>query len=343
MTSIGPYKLNSRVVLAPMAGVTDQPFRILCKRLGAALTPSEMITSNIRLWNRDKCRLRRCHDGEAEPRVVQIAGSDPAMMAEAALVNAAEGAQIIDINMGCPAKKVLKRSAGSALLQYPDLVKDILQAVVRAVDIPVTLKIRTGWDTENRNGVDIARLAEGCGIKALAVHGRTRACAFKGDVEYDTIAAIKQAVSIPVFANGDVQSPEKAKMVLDHTGADGVMIGRGAQGRPWIFSEINHYLDQGTHMTPLALQEKQQIVLEHLANLHTFYGPDKGIFFARKHATWYLQNLADNSLATTEFILESRKKFNALTDCNKQLEAINTIFHTLLTQQLEKPSRELAA
>jgi tRNA-dihydrouridine synthase B len=343
VTSIGPYKLDSRVVLAPMAGVTDQPFRVLCRHQGAALAASEMITSNIKLWNREKCRLRRRHDGESEPRVVQIAGADPEMMAEAALINAAEGAQVIDINMGCPAKKVLKKSAGSALLQYPDLVEEILSAVVRAVDIPVTLKIRTGWNTENRNGLDIARLAEDCGIQSLAVHGRTRACAFKGEAEYDTIASIKQAISIPVFANGDIGSPEKAKFVLDHTGADGVMIGRGAQGRPWIFAEINHYLEQGTFMIPLNLHEIHAVVRKHLLTLHEFYGPEKGIFYARKHVTWYLQHLAETARTSNEFSIAARKRFNAITQCSDQLEVIDSIFSSLKRQQLKQPSREMAA
>jgi len=274
-----------------MAGVTDQPFRTLCRQYGAALTPSEMVSSNIKLWHRDKNRLRRCHAGEREPRVIQIAGADPRMMAEAAKLNVDEGAQIIDINMGCPAKKVLKRSAGSALLQYPGLVREILDAVVAAVTVPVTLKIRTGWDPAHRNGVAIARLAENAGIQALAVHGRTRACAFKGGVEDDTIAAIKAAVRIPVFANGDINTPRQAAAVLDYTGADGIMIGRGAQGRPWLFREIGHYLTTGTELPAITLTEVQSIVARHLRHLYAFYGEAKGVLLARKHVHWYLRSI----------------------------------------------------
>ena len=354
MIKIGPYTLESRVVLAPMAGVTDQPFRILCRQYGAALTPSEMVTSNILLWEREKCRLRRCHDGESEPRVVQIAGSDPQMMAEAARLSVAQGAQVIDINMGCPAKKVLKRSAGSALLQFPALVEEILKAVVDAVDVPVSLKIRTGWTPENRNGVEIARLAEDCGIQSLAVHGRTRACAFKGDVEYDTIAAIKQAVSMPVIANGDITSPQQAKKILAYTETDGVMIGRAAQGRPWIFNEINHFLATGMQLPPKSLEAIHQVMHTHLAHLYKFYGPKKGILFARKHTAWYLGKLEpilDSSITGNQFnnfILASRQQFNRLMDGTAQLEFLEQFFQTLEQktehqQQKEQPMRSLAA
>ncbi|MFT5320676.1 MAG: tRNA-dihydrouridine synthase B [Pseudohongiellaceae bacterium] len=349
MIKIGPFSLNSRVVLAPMAGVTDLPFRHLCRSHGAALTPSEMITSNIKLWNQEKSRLRRCYDGEQEPRVVQIAGSDPAMMAEAARMNAEQGAQIIDINMGCPAKKVLKRSAGSALLQHPSLVETILKAVVASVDVPVSLKIRTGWDTQNRNGVDIARLAEDCGIQSLAVHGRTRACAFKGSVEYDTIAAIKDAISIPVFANGDIASPEQAAHVLKHTRADGLMIGRAAQGRPWIFNAISHYLELGSQMPAPTLTDVRDIMTGHVRNIHSFYGPVKGVFFARKHVTWYLSNLCetpDIDCSGPEFdsmILAFRKQFNSLQDCNAQLDNIESIFQLLIHSRVKQQQKELAA
>lgn len=346
MIKIGGYTLESRLALAPMAGVTDQPFRKLCKNFGAAITPSEMITSNVRLWEREKCRLRRCHDGESEPRVVQIAGAEPAMMAEAAQLNVAEGAQVIDINMGCPAKKVLKRSAGSALLQYPQLVHDILTAVVSAVDVPVTLKIRTGWDPDNRNGVDIARLAEDCGIASLAVHGRTRACAFRGEVEYDTIAAIKQAISIPVFANGDITSPRQAAEILAYTGADGVMIGRGAQGSPWLFREINHYLEHGTETPALPLGQIHRIVQQHLSDIHGFYGPVKGVFFARKHTAWYLAKLAirqgENSQAALA-LADWRSRFNKLEDCSAQLDMLDKIFKHLAEQQQEQTIKGLAA
>ena len=332
-----------------MAGVTDLPFRRLCRQFGAALTPSEMITSNIKLWNREKCRLRRCHEDEHEPRVVQIAGADPLMMAEAARLNVEQGAQVIDINMGCPAKKVLKRSAGSALLQYPALVQDILKAVVNAVDVPVTLKIRTGWDAEHRNGVDISRLAEACGIQSLAVHGRTRACAFRGEVEYDTIAAIKEAVSIPVFANGDITSGRQARKVLDHTRADGIMIGRAAQGRPWIFSEINHFLETGSLLPPRSLAQILVTMRTHLESLHDFYGPEKGIFFARKHTAWYLGNLQPlpgsvmSDMAFAQFIQASRQRFNKLQECSSQLDTLESIFEQLLNQKEKQPLTELAA
>ena len=255
MISIGPYQLANRVILAPMAGVTDQPFRQLCRRLGAGLVVSEMVTSDTRLWNSRKSRLRLQHDGEPEPRSVQIAGGDPEMMAEAARMNAQLGAQIIDINMGCPAKKVCNKAAGSALLRDEPLVAAICAAVVQAVDIPVTLKIRTGWDPENRNALRIARIAEDSGIQALAVHGRTRSELYTGHAEYDTIAAVKQSISIPVFANGDIDSPQKAAEVLQHTGADAVMIGRAAQGRPWIFREIDHYLRSGELLAEPPLAE----------------------------------------------------------------------------------------
>lgn len=269
---IGPYTLPNRLILAPMAGVTDRPFRQLCRRLGAGMVVSEMVTSDVRLWNSRKSRLRLIHDGEDEPRSVQIAGGDPAMLAEAAQRNVELGAQIIDINMGCPAKKVCNKAAGSALLRDEALVAEILDAVVRAVDVPVTLKIRTGWDRDNRNGVTVAKLAEQAGIQALAVHGRTRADLYTGEAEYETIAAIKQAVSIPVFANGDIDSPEKARKVIEQTGVDALLIGRAAQGRPWIFREIDHYLRTGEHLPAAPLPEVQSILLEHLAELHLFMG-----------------------------------------------------------------------
>ena len=238
---IGPYILPNRLILAPMAGVTDQPFRQLCRRLGAGMVVSEMVTSDVRLWNSRKSRLRLLHEGDPEPRSVQIAGGDPQMLAEAAARNVELGAQIIDINMGCPAKKVCNKAAGSALMKDEKLVSEILEAVVGAVDVPVTLKIRTGWDRQNKNGLSIARIAEESGIAALAVHGRTRADLYTGNAEYETVAAIKQAVAIPVFANGDIDTPEKARLVLDKTGADGLLIGRAAQGKPWIFREINRH------------------------------------------------------------------------------------------------------
>lgn len=321
MIRIGPYSLDSRVVLAPMAGVTDQPFRRLCRRFGAALTPGEMLTSNIELWHSTKNRNRRRHQGEQEPRVVQIAGSDPAMMAQAAQLNVANGAQIIDINMGCPAKKVLKKAAGSALLKDELLVRDILQAVVAAVDVPVTLKIRTGWCPETRNAPVIARIAEDSGISSLAIHGRTRACRFNGVAEYDTIAQVKQGIGIPVFANGDIGTPEKAAAVLEHTGADGVMIGRGAYGHPWIFSEIDHFLRHGEHFSPLSSLQLKDLILEHVASLHTFYGEVRGGMVARKHVGWYLDTIARSDGADNENT-ERRRAFNALAASTDQLDMI---------------------
>ncbi len=288
---IGPYSLRNKLVLAPMAGVTDRPFRQLCKSLGAGMAVSEMVTSRAELRDSLKSRRRRDHEGEVEPRIVQIAGGDPEMMAEAARLNAAEGAQIIDINMGCPAKKVCNKAAGSALLQDEDLVKRILDATVAAVDVPVTLKIRTGWDREHKNGLKIAALAEAAGIQALAVHGRTRADLYQGEAEYDTIRAIKAAVKIPVLANGDVDSPEKAKEVLDATGADFVMIGRAAQGRPWIFREIEHFMATGRHLAQPSPSEVCSIMLGHLDNLYGFYGEFSGVRVARKHISWYLKTL----------------------------------------------------
>ena len=287
MMRIGPYQLRNNLVVAPMAGVTDRPFRMLCRRLGAGLAVSEMVASNSLLWGSEKTKRRANHEGEPEPKSVQIVGADPAMLAEAARVNVANGAQIIDINMGCPAKKVCNVMAGSALLRDESLVTRLLESVVRAVDVPVTLKIRTGWDRSSRNGVTIARIAEQSGIQALSVHGRTRADAFMGEAEYDTIAAIKAAVKIPVIANGDIDSPKKAREVLTHTGCDGLMIGRAAQGRPWIFREIEHFLATGERLPEPAPQEVRDILLGHLVNLYEFYGETLGVRVARKHISWY--------------------------------------------------------
>ncbi|MFO7277310.1 MAG: tRNA dihydrouridine synthase DusB [Pseudomonadota bacterium] len=298
---IGPYVLPSRVVLAPMAGVTDRPFRVLCRRLGAGLAASEMLTSDTRLWNTPKSRRRMDHAGEPEPRVVQLAGADPDALAEAARLNVALGAQIIDINMGCPAKKVCGRACGSALLRDEALVARILDAVVRAVDVPVTLKIRTGWDRAHRNGVRIARLAQECGVQAIAVHGRTREDMFEGSAEYETIRAIKSEVSIPVFANGDIDSPRKAREVLDFTGADGVMLGRAAHGAPWIFRAVNSELDGEPvahgECGSLSRAEVRAIILEHLESLYAFYGEDAGVRIARKHLGWYCRQIADSARA----------------------------------------------
>jgi len=292
---IGPYLIEPPIGLAPMAGVTDKPFRLLCKRLGAGLATTEMTTSDPRLWTTRKSLHRMDHSGEPEPVSVQIAGYDPAMLAEAARYNADQGAQIIDINMGCPAKKVCNVYAGSALLQDEPLVARILAAVVAAVDIPVTLKIRTGWNRDNRNGVRIAKIAEDSGIAALAVHGRTRADAYEGEAEYATIAAIKHAVSIPVWANGDIDSPQKAKLVLARTHCDGLLIGRAAQGRPWIFREIAHYLTTGEVLEPPSADEVCAILCGHLEALYAFYGELAGVRIARKHLGWYAKDRAENS------------------------------------------------
>jgi tRNA-dihydrouridine synthase B len=290
---IGPYALPSNVVLAPMAGVTDRPFRVLCRKFGAGLAASEMITADTRLWNTSKSRNRMNHEGEPEPRVVQLAGADPQALAEAARANVALGAQIIDLNMGCPAKKVCGKLCGSALLTDESLVARILQAVVRAVEVPVTLKIRTGWDRARKNGVNIACLAEDSGIAALAVHGRTRADFYAGDAEYATIRAIKERVRIPVFANGDIATPEKAREVLDFTGADGVMIGRASHGAPWIFRAVNARLREGIAPPPLLRAEVRDIILAHLDSLYAFYGEETGVRIARKHLGWYCEQLLE--------------------------------------------------
>ena len=315
---IGPYELPNRLILAPMAGVTDRPFRQLCRRLGAGLVVSEMLTSDVRLWHSRKSRLRMLHADDPEPRSVQIAGGDPQMLAEAARANVELGAQIIDINMGCPAKKVCNKAAGSALMKDETLVAEILSAVVGAVDVPVTLKIRTGWDRDNKTGLTVARIAEQEGIAALAVHGRTRADLYTGEAEYDTIATIKQAVSMPVFANGDITSPEKARQVLAHTGADALLIGRAAQGRPWIFREINHFLETGERLPEPGLQEVERILLDHLSALHAFYGDEMGVRIARKHVGWYL--------ATLPGAREFRAQFNRLDSTHAQCTDVREFF-----------------
>lgn len=292
---IGPYRIDPPVVLAPMAGVTDKPFRLLCKRLGAGLAVSEMTASDPRLWQTRKSLKRMDHEGEPEPVSVQIAGYDPAMLAEAARFNVANGAQIIDINMGCPAKKVCNVWSGSALLQDEPLVARIVKAVVDAVDVPVTLKIRTGWDRQHKNALSIACIAENNGIAALTVHGRTRADKYEGEAEYDTIAAVKAAVGIPVLANGDVVTPQQARHVLDVTGADAVMIGRGAQGRPWIFREISHYLATGELLPQPSPADVAAILLGHLEHLYAFYGELAGVRIARKHLGWYAKDRPENA------------------------------------------------
>ena len=318
---IGPYSLDNNLIVAPMAGVTDRPFRQLCRRMGAGLAVSEMLSSNPKVWKTDKSLHRMNHMGETGIRSVQIAGADPDLMAEAAQFNVKNGAQIIDINMGCPAKKVNKKMAGSALMQYPELVEKIVKAVVASVDVPVTLKTRTGWDTENRNGVDIAKIAERNGIQSLAIHGRTRACMYKGEAEYNTIKEIKENVKIPVVANGDIRTPEQAKEVLAYTQADGLMIGRAAQGRPWIFREIDHYLRTGHILPPPEKEEVRSILLEHVENLHQLYGDVMGPRIARKHVGWYLEDQdTDKSF---------RKLFNAIESGSEQIDTLNKYFENI--------------
>lgn len=367
MFKIGPWLIDKPTVLAPMAGVTDLPFRQLCRKLGAGLTVSEMVTSDSKLWGSRKShyRLARAEDlaqkvdlankedwldtEKNEPRSVQLAGNDPKMMAAAARANVKMGAQIIDINMGCPAKKVCKKAAGSALLKDEALVADILAAVVSAVEVPVTLKIRTGWDPDNRNGVAIARIAEDSGIQALAVHGRTRACAFKGEVEYDTIAKIVRAVDIPVLANGDIDSPEKAKAVLASTGAKAVMIGRGAQGNPWLFNEINDFLVTGNKTQAPKIEEIKQVVLSHIRSLHLFYGETMGAKIARKHVAWYLQYHVKNLLSAKNLsalendgavannlncpIKTFRQAFNRIESAQQQCDMMTLYFEKLATTE----------
>jgi tRNA-dihydrouridine synthase B len=318
---IGPYRLRNRLIVAPMAGVTDRPFRQLCKSMGAGMAVSEMVAANSLLWGSEKTRRRANHEGEVEPISVQIAGADPRMMAEAARYNVGEGAQIIDINMGCPAKKVCNVMAGSALLRDEPLVARILDAVVAAVDVPVTLKIRTGWDRSSRNAVRVARTAQSAGVKALAIHGRTRACGFSGEAEYDTIAAVKAEVGIPVIANGDITTPERAKSVLDYTRADAVMIGRAAQGRPWMFREIQHYLDTGQRLDPPEVDEIRRVLVAHLHDLYRFYGEHTGVRVARKHISWYTKGLAGSAAF--------RHAMNRLETCQEQLAAVEEFFAQL--------------
>jgi len=319
---IGPHTLRNNIFVAPMAGVTDRPFRQLCKQLGAGYAVSEMAASDPRLWASEKTSRRINHDGEMEPKAVQIAGADPAMLAECARYNVERGAQIIDINMGCPVKKVCNSWCGSALLQNESLVARILEAVVAAVDVPVTLKTRTGWDREHKNALRIARVAEESGIAMLTLHGRTRADGYAGDAEYDTIAAVKAAVSIPVVANGDITSPEKAKYVLDYTKADAVMIGRAAQGRPWIFREIDHFLGTGEHLPAPEIAEVRQLMSEHLRAHYAFYGEFKGVRTARKHIGWYVRDLIGGETF--------RQRMNLMEDCDEQRAAVDAFFESQL-------------
>ncbi len=319
---IGPITLKNNLIVAPMAGVTDRPFRSLCKKMGAGMAVSEMVASNSLLWGSEKTIRRGNHEGEVEPKVIQIAGADPEMMAEAAKYNVDKGADIIDINMGCPAKKICNVYAGSALLQNEPLVAKIVDAVVKAVNVPVTLKIRTGWNKENRNALRVAKIAEEHGIQSLAMHGRTRACMYTGDAEYDTIRAVKQSVSIPVVANGDISSPEKAKFVLEYTGADAVMIGRAAQGRPWIFREIAHFLETGTHLPPPDVAEIREVLVGHLHDLYAFYGTERGTRVARKHISWYTKGLKNSAVF--------RARMNTLENAGTQLAAVDEFFSGLL-------------
>ncbi|UCF75680.1 MAG: tRNA dihydrouridine synthase DusB [Betaproteobacteria bacterium] len=318
---IGPYQLKNNLIVAPMAGVTDRPFRQLCKTMGAGMAVSEMVASNSLLWGSEKTRRRANHDGEVEPISVQIAGADPQMLADAANYNVDRGAQIIDINMGCPAKKVCNVMAGSALLRDEGRVRQILEAVVRAVNVPVTLKIRTGWDRQNRNAVSVAHIAEDAGIQALTIHGRTRACGFSGEAEYDTIAAVKARVDIPVIANGDITTPERVQEVLGYTKADGVMIGRAAQGRPWMFREIEYFLATGERLPAPEVTEIHRILLAHLHDLYEFYGEYTGVRVARKHISWYTKGLAGSAAF--------RHGMNQLESRAEQLAAVDTFFAQL--------------
>ncbi|SCK11537.1 tRNA dihydrouridine synthase DusB [Vogesella sp. LIG4] len=326
---IGPYQLKNRLIVAPMAGVTDRPFRMLCKKMGAGMAVSEMITANKALWTTPKTLRRANHEGEVEPIVVQIAGGEPQMLADAARLNVEHGAQIIDINMGCPAKKVCNVAAGSALLRDLDNVGRILEQVVKAVDVPVTLKTRTGWSSDVKTALQVARMAEDAGIAALALHGRTREDMYRGAAEYDTIAAVKQAISIPVVANGDIDSPQKAKYVLDYTGADAIMIGRAAQGRPWIFREIQHYLDSGETLPPPRITDIAAVMGAHLTELYDFYGEYSGCRIARKHIAWYTKGLrGSNDFRQAMYRLESTAEqqqavaqyFNWLAEHSERLE-----------------------
>jgi len=318
--NIGPHELRNNVFVAPMAGVTDRPFRQLCKELGAGYAVSEMAASNPRLWASEKSSRRTDHAGEMEPKAVQIAGAVPEELADCAKFNVDRGAQIIDINMGCPVKKVCNNWCGSALLQHEDLVQRILEAVVPAVNVPVTLKFRTGWNRENKNALRIARIAEQAGIQMLTLHGRTRADGYTGDAEYDTIAAVKSAVSIPVVANGDITTPEKARYVLDKTGADAVMIGRAAQGRPWIFREIDHFLRTGEHLPAPLVAEVRKLMDEHLQAHYAFYGEFLGVRTARKHIGWYVRDLPGGE--------EFRQEMNRLESTAEQLRAVDSFFES---------------
>ncbi len=323
----GPARHAAVIGLAPMAGVTDKPFRLLCKRLGADIAVSEMTSADPSLWHTRKSRKRMDHAGEPEPVIVQIAGTEPAQMAAAARHNVEQGADGIDINMGCPAKKICKAWAGSALMRDEALVERILRAVVAAVDVPVSLKIRTGWDARHRNGPTVAKIAEDCGISMLAVHGRTRDQKYEGQAEYDTIARIKQSLGIPVLANGDIDSAEKAAAVLEYTGADGLLIGRAAQGRPWLLGQIRHYLDCGEHLPDPDVNQVRDILIAHLKSLHTFYGETSGVRIARKHLGWYVKHHPDQH--------SLRAAFNQITSASHQIDLVAAHFSRLAEQGAE--------
>jgi tRNA-dihydrouridine synthase B len=332
---IGNIVLENRLFVAPMAGVTDRPFRMLCRELGAGYAVSEMVTSRKELWNSLKTSRRANHEGEPGPIAVQIAGTDAAMMAEAAQYNIDRGAQIIDINMGCPAKKVCNKWAGSALMRDEPLALEIVEAVVRAAaphDVPVTLKMRTGWDDDHRNAVALARRFEDAGVRMLTVHGRTREQGYKGKAEYDTIAAVKSAVRVPVVANGDIDSPEKARDVLALTGADALMVGRAAQGRPWIFREIAHFLATGTHLAPPLVAEVRRLMLDHLQQHYALYGDYSGVRTARKHIGWYVRDLPGGE--------QFRSEMNAIEDCEAQWRAVADFFDVLAAQMDRIPPDE---
>lgn len=318
---VGSHILRNNLFVAPMAGVTDRPFRQLCKRFGAGLAVSEMVASNSLLWGSVKTRRRANHEGEAKPISVQIAGADPDMMADAARYNVEQGAQIVDINMGCPAKKVCNTMAGSALLRDELLVGRILTAVVKAVDVPVTLKFRTGWDPAHKNAINVTRIAEESGVQLLSLHGRTRACGFSGRAEYDTIREVKRRTRLPVVANGDITTPEDARSVLEYTAADGIMVGRAAQGRPWIFREIEHYLSTGERLASPLVSEIHSVLVAHLHDLYAFYGLETGVKVARKHISWYTKGLAGSA--------GFRHRMNQLETSTEQLNAIDEFFDRL--------------
>ncbi|OOF86375.1 tRNA dihydrouridine synthase DusB [Rodentibacter ratti] len=322
---IGSYQLKNRVLLAPMAGITDKPFRRLCAHYGAGLTFSEMMSTNPQVWHTEKSKLRLAHSDDLGINAVQIAGSDPLEMAKAAAINVEYGAEIIDINMGCPAKKVNRKLAGSALLQFPDLVEKILREVVNAVNVPVTLKIRTGWNKSNRNCVHIGKIAEQSGVQALTIHGRTRECLFEGKAEYDNIRSVKQAISIPVIANGDIDSAAKAKSVLDYTGADAIMIGRAALGNPWLFQAVESQVEHDSITQTPSLSEKCGQILRHIQELHQFYGEQKGYRIARKHVAWYLQGIQPDSVF--------RQAFNTISDAKEQLIVLEDFLNSILDKE----------